>query len=154
VTTRSIRHGLAIGTLATIAIGFATAAAVAQPDGTRNTLAVTRLISTPDGRGPLSRQHLNVVTVHPNLAFKVAIRNGGAPRQLKVTLNITRTPSTIGPIVRTKSVAFASEQTRVATFGKLGQVAFAVRETLKLTVADPRTRELWVFRYPVIFALG
>jgi hypothetical protein len=153
VTTRAIRHCLTLAIVASIAISSVTVAG-ADSAGTRTTLTVTKLISTPDGRGPLSRQHLNVVTVHPNIAFKVTIRNEAAQRLLRVTLSITRAPTTLGSIVKSKTVVFASNQTQSVRFGKLGQVAFAVRETLKVSVADPQTHELWVARYPVIFALG
>lgn len=97
---------------------------------------------------------MNTVPVRPNLSFKVVIRNGTARRQVKGTLSITRTPSSIGSIVKTEAVVLASNQTASVTFGKLGPMAFAQRETLKLAVADPRTREVWVTTYPVIFSLA
>jgi hypothetical protein len=55
--------------------------------------------------------------------------------------------------MRARGIALALNQTASVKFGKLGRVAFAQRETLKLAVANPPTHEVWVITYPVIFSL-
>jgi hypothetical protein len=114
---------------------------------------VISITSAPAGRGPLSRRHANVVPAHANLSFKVVVHNGASQRRVKVTLTIIGRPSSLAPIVKTRAIALASNQTASVTFGKLGRIAFAQRETLKLSVADPQTHEVWVTTYSVIFTL-
>jgi hypothetical protein len=124
----------------------------ARTDGQASTLSVS-ISSTPGGRGPLSRRHVNVVPVAPNLSFKVVVWNGASQRRMKLTLSIIGRPSSYAPIVKTRSITLALNQTASVEFGKLGRIAFAQRETLKLAVADPQTHEVWVTTYPVIFTL-
>jgi hypothetical protein len=137
-----------------VVVGLMTASATARPAAHQVTLSVVKITSAPNGRGPLSHQYLNTVPVHPNLSFKVVIRNGTAPQNLKVTLRISGRPTSVRPIEKTKAVALGANQMASVTFGKLGPIAFAQRETLKLTIADARTREQWNIHYPVIFSLG
>jgi hypothetical protein len=55
--------------------------------------------------------------------------------------------------MRARGITLALNQTAPVEFRKLGRIAFAQRETLKLAVADPQTHEVWVTTYPVIFSL-
>jgi hypothetical protein len=137
-----------------VAGALVTTAATARSMANQETLSVVKVMSVPAGRGPLSRRHLNTVPVHPNLSFKVVIRNGATPQNVTVTLRITRAPSSIGSVVKTKAIALGANRTVPVTFRNLGPIAFAQRETLKITVADRRTREQWVTIYPVIFSLA
>ncbi|MDQ1701573.1 MAG: hypothetical protein QOF57_825 [Frankiaceae bacterium] len=124
----------------------------ARTDGQASTLSVG-ISSAPGGRGPLSRRHVNVVPVPPNLSFKVVVRNGAPQRRVKITLSIIGRPSSYAPIVKTRSITLALNQMAAVEFGNLGRIAFAQRETLKLAVADSQAHEVWVATYPVIFSL-
>ena len=135
-------------------VASASSGVVARAEVHASTLSVVSVTSAPAGRGPLSRRHVNVVTVHPNLSFKIVLRNDASQRRVKVTFAIARRPSSFAPIIRTRTIALAAKQPASLEFGQLGRIAFAQRETLKLSVADPQTNEVWVANYPVIFSLG
>lgn len=132
-----------------VALGLMVAVAIGQSG---STVLVTKVTSSPSGRGPLASQRLNTVTAPPNLSFRIALRNGNPQRHVTVTLKIRR-PVAGASIVRTKSLSLGPNQAVSLTFGNLGTMAYAQRETLKLTVADAQRREMWVRTYPVIFAL-
>jgi hypothetical protein len=139
---------------ASVLVATAFSGVVARADGHASTLSVVTVTSAPGGRGPLSPRHVNVVPVHPDLSFKVVLLNGASQRRVKVTLTIAHRPSSFSPIVKTSTIALAAKHTASLEFGKLGQIAFAQRETLKLSVVDSQTHEVWVASYPVIFSLG
>jgi hypothetical protein len=144
--------GIAIALFALLVTGRGAAPVAARTDGQASALSVS-VSSAPGGRGPLSRRHVNVVPVAPNLSFKVVVRNGASQRRVKIILSIIGRPSSYAPIAKTGSITLALNQTASVEFGKLGRIAFAQRETLKLAVADPQTHEVWVTTYPVIFSL-
>ena len=102
-----------------VAGALVTTAATARSMANQETLSVVKVMSVPAGRGPLSRRHLNTVPVHPNLSFKVVIRNGATPQNVTVTLRITRAPSSIGSVVKTKAIALGANRTVPVTFRNL-----------------------------------
>jgi hypothetical protein len=116
-------------------------------------VVVTSITAAPGHQHVLQRGRLNVVYVHPGLAFNVALRNDGTRRNAQVTLAIMRRRANAGAIVERKTVAFAPGARTQVKFNQL-QPVFAQRETLKLTVVDRAHREVWATTYPVIFALG
>jgi hypothetical protein len=147
----TIAKRLAVLCLVGATVGLLAAAAIGQ--GT-STILVTKVTSFPSSRGPLVSQKLNTVTAPRDLSFRIVLRNGNLQRHhLTVTLKIRR-PASAASIVRTKSLSrLGSNQAASLTFGNLGNMAYAQRQTLKLTIADAQRREVWVRTYPVIFAL-
>ena len=146
------RAGLVV--LAVISV----AAVGAAPIGAKSlratgSVVVMRITAAPGHQHVLHRGRLNVVYVHPGLAFNVALRNDATRRNAHVTLTITRRGANAGAIVERKTVAFAPGARIQVKFSQLRPV-FAQRETLKLTVVDRAHREIWATTYPVIFALG
>ena len=117
-------------------------------------LTLTRVVSGPSSRGPLSATHVNVVAVHPGLHFAVGVRNGNLSRKLTVTLTITG--GNLGsPTVRRQTITLRPHTGATVRLGNLvGKILFAQREQLKVEVADAAHRESWVRTYPIIFALG
>ena len=120
-----------------------------QPSG----LTLTRVISEPSSRGPLSATHENVVAVHPGVHFAVGLRNGSLQRKLTVTVTISGGLGS--PILRRETIALQPHAGATVRVGDLvGKILFAQREQLKVEVADSEHRETWVRTYPIIFSLG
>jgi hypothetical protein len=112
---------------------------------------VVGLTALPDRR-VLVLHKLNVVPVHPNLAFRVHVRNFGTlPEHVLITLEIQR--GSQAPAMRHATLILRGKQARAFTFKSVGQVLFAQRENIIVRVdapsAGPRSRA-----YPVIFSLA
>ncbi len=62
----------------------------------------------------------------------------------------------MGPVLKRRTVHVSGNQWKVATFGNLGPMQFAVRTTIKVIVAVKvgDVRQSGAFVYPAIFALG
>jgi hypothetical protein len=121
--------------------------------GSHDQVLVRSVSSYPPGHA-LSPTRLNVVVVHPGLRFTVELENKSRlKRDVRVAL---RTAGAKGskPGVQRQSVPLAPAQLVSLQFKKLGQVAFAQRQTLKITVTDAAHREVWSRSFRVIFALG
>ena len=117
-------------------------------------LSLTRVISGPSSRGPLSATHENVVAVHQDLHFAVGLRNGNLRRKLTVTATISG-GALASPVVRRQTITVQPHAGATVRLGDLaGKILFAQREQLKIEVADNAHRETWVRTYPIIFALG
>jgi hypothetical protein len=99
-------------------------------------------------------RHLNTVIATSNLAFTVSLHNSSARRHLKVTVSVTRPRSSQGPLVRSKTVWLGATRSGAVKLGPFMPILFAQRSRLKVSVSDPRTREVWTTAYPVIFSLG
>jgi hypothetical protein len=146
------RNGLVIGRSSppTIPVLIPSRRTASSPNG----LTLSRVVSAPDGRGPLSATHLNVVAVHPGLHFAVGLRNGSLRRKLTVTLAISG--GNLGtPLVQRKTIIVQPGTATTVRVGDLaGKILFAQRETLKVEVGDAAHGESWVRSYPIIFSLG
>jgi hypothetical protein len=124
------------------------------PAATSSGLTLTRVVSGPSSRGPLSATHENVVAVHPGIHFAVGLRNGTLRRKLTVTMTISG-GSLGSPTVRHQTITLQPHAGGTVRLGNLvGKILFAQREQLKVEVADAAHRESWVRTYPIIFALG
>jgi hypothetical protein len=147
------RNGLVIGRSSPPSSIQIPSAPLQNPANPPSGLTLTRVITGPSGRGPLSATRENVVAVHPGLRFAVGLRNGSLRRKLTVTVTISG--GTLGPpIVRHKTIIAQPHAGATVRLGDLvGKIPFAQRERLKVEVADTEHRETWVRNYQVIFAL-
>ncbi len=147
------RNGLVIGRSSpppSIRIPPSAHTPAASPGG----LTLTRVISEPSSRGPLSATRENVVTVHPGAHFAIGLRNGDLRRKLTVTVTISGT-NVGSPLLRRETVTLQPHTGATVRAGDLvGKILFAQREQLKVEVVDTEHRETWTRTYPVIFALG
>jgi hypothetical protein len=117
-------------------------------------LAVVRVNSTPKGRGSLSMRHINTVIASNKLAFIVRIRNEGGKRPVTVTVTVSRPNSTLGSLVKRKTLVLRANQLGIVRLGTFAPVLFAERCRIKVSVSGARSREIWTMVYPVIFSLG
>ena len=138
----------------TAAAAATCAAAIPAVARTANSVFITKVTSTPAGKGALSPRHENVVIATSGLTFRVSLRNSSSRRQLKITVSVTRPHSPQGPLVRSKTVWLGATRSGAVKLGPFMPILFAQRSRLKVSVADPRTREVWTTAYPVIFSLG
>ena len=99
-------------------------------------------------------RHQNTVIANANLAFVVKIRNGTARRPVTVTVSVSRPKSSLGPLVKAKTVVLRANRVGTVKLGPFARVLFAVPTRVKVSIADARTREVWTTAYPVIFSLG
>jgi hypothetical protein len=150
-----VRHKagwVALGAIALTAVSATPV--VAKPLRSSGNVAVVSVTPTPGRQHVLSHAHVNVVYVHPGLAFIVDLRNDRTRRKVQVVLSISRDRSNLGPIVKTADVKLASGAHAAFQFNQIHSVYFAQRNTLTLTVVDRSTHQVWKTTYPVIFALG
>jgi hypothetical protein len=133
-------------------VGVAPAAS-AGTGAARTSLEIVVSSDAVRGTHSLQAGKTNVVVASTRLAFKVAIHNPTAHRRqhMTVTLFVKQRPMT-NIWKRLTLDKFAPHQRRTVTFAKLGIVAFAREENLKVTVRTGS--ETYVLTYPVIFALG
>ena len=137
-----------------VSVGVVSGSAVASSSSQRGSLAVVRVASTPKGKGALSMRHLNTVIASSSLAFTVSLHNFSARRHLKVTVSVTRPRSSQGSLVRSRAVWLGATRSGAVKVGPFMPILFAERSRVKVSVFDPRTREVWTTVYPVIFSLG
>ena len=114
--------------------------------------------SRPGGPGQVLRSgRLNTVVAKRGLFFRVTLHNvSSAAHNVTVRLILGRTPLSLGPVVKVRTLHLAPNQWRPATFGNLGPISFAVKTTLQVNtqVMLGKVRQIGWTRYPVIFALG
>jgi hypothetical protein len=131
----------------------------ASTGGTPSGVHGTNIVSTkaePGGQ-VLSPTTENTVTASTNLAFTVAVHDGGDSQEvgIKVTLTINKTG---GAIVKTETIKVINPgQDATVTFSDLGGVPFARKTTVDVAVAPvPSEKDATNNRasYPVIFSLG
>ena len=148
---RNRAGSIALAAISVAAVGPAPVGATSL--GATGSVVITSITAAPGHQHVLQRGRLNVVYVHPGLAFNVALRNDGTRRNAQVTLAIIRRGPNAGAIVERKTIAFAPGERTQVKFNQVNPL-FAQRETLKVTVVDRAHREVWATTYPIIFALG
>ena len=143
-----------VGVVGAVLVGVASASGIARPTAQPASLAIAQVGSTPKGKGPLSSRHVNVVIANSNLSFIVKIRNGAVRRPVRITLIVPRPDSSLGPIVKAKTVVLRASRIGTVKLGPFAPIQFAQRETLRLLVTDTQRLRGWTTSYPVIFSLG
>ena len=130
-------------------------AAHGTPSGVHGTgLETTKVL--PSGT-ELSQDTENTITVTPDLAFQVAVKDTGDSQEveIKVSLTIQKTPKSI---VKTETIPFINPgETKTVTFRDLGQPPFGQRTAVKVDVKPVPGEESTAnntAEYPVIFSLG
>jgi hypothetical protein len=105
----------------------------------------------------LSRDTETTVTVTPQLAFEVDVKDTGDSQEVEVQVNLTiqKTPT---PIVRTETIDLINPgETKTVTFRDLGQPPFGQRTAVKVDVKPvpgEKNTSNNTAEYPVIFSLG
>jgi hypothetical protein len=100
---------------------------------------------------PLGTAKLNVVTASTALGFRVKVRNQGASltTPVIVTLTIDRRVSMGGPEIQQETLGvIPAHVTKIVTFNHLGEVPFATRTNLTVSLPSGANKV-----YPVIFSL-
>lgn len=148
---RAASVGITAGALIAV-LALPAGSALARGD-TTNAFTVVRVEVLPDGHA-LAHGQVNTVVATTALAFRIAVRNeSDVARRPKVTLRINR--GTLGvPIVVTRTLGLVRpHRTKVVTFSKLGNMAFAQKDNLIVRVSGHAARTRFAV-YRVIFSLG
>jgi hypothetical protein len=118
-----------------------------------NSFTVVDVKALPDGHA-LAHGHVNTVVATTELAFRIAVRNeSDVARRPIVTLRINR-GNVVAPVVVTRALGpVGPHATRVITFSKLGNMAFAQKNNLIVRVSGHAARTRFAV-YRIIFALG
>lgn len=125
------------------------------PSGLHGT-GIEAVKALPSGT-ELSQDTETTVTVTPDLAFEVAIKDTGDSQEVEVQVQLTilNTPSSI---VRTESIPLINAgETKTVTFRDLGHPPFGRRTSVKIDVKPVQGEESTANNtgeYPVIFSLG
>jgi len=105
----------------------------------------------------LSQDTETTITVTPDLAFEVSIKDTGDSQEVEVQVNLTiqKTPTSI---VKTETIPLINPgETKTVTFRDLGQPPFGQRTSVKVDVkpvpGESSTANNTA-EYPVIFSLG
>jgi hypothetical protein len=118
-----------------------------------NAFTVVDVKALPDGH-VLVHGHVNTVVATTELAFRIAVRNeSDVTRRPIVTLRINR-GTVSDPVIVTRALGMVGPHTtRVITFSKLGNMAFAQNNNLIVRVSGHSARTRFAV-YRVIFSLG
>jgi hypothetical protein len=131
----------------------------AATSGTPSGLHGTGIVSVkalPSGE-TLSESTENTIRGATDLAFEVAVENGGDSQevQIGVTLTIEQAPR---PIVKREEIDLINpDEIKTVVFRNIGAVSYATRTTLKVdvrAVPGEANRDNNTASYPVIFSLG
>ncbi len=145
----SLRSAVILFAAVSVALTAATTAFAESHDQ----VLVRNVSSYPYGH-TLSPTRLNVVVVHPGLRFTVELENKSRlKRDVRVALRIAGAKGS-KPVAQRQSIPLTPAQLVSLQFKNVGQMAFAQRQTLKITVTDAAHREVWSRSFRVIFALG
>jgi hypothetical protein len=126
--------------------------ALARTSAVANSLEIVS-VNSVRGAHALQASKTNVVRATSDLAFRVALRNTTAHQRQHVTVTLFIRQGPMTNIWKRLTIdTFAPHQRKSVTFANLGQVAFAVREKMKITVRTDSKAH--VSTYQLIFALG
>jgi hypothetical protein len=126
-----------------------------SPTGLHGT-GIQSTTAQPSGT-ELSQDTETTITVTPDLAFEVAVKDTGDSQEVEVQVNLTiqKTPTSI---VKTETIPLINPgETKTVTFRDLGQPPFGQRTSVKVDVkpvpGESSTANNTA-EYPVIFSLG